>query len=580
MIGTGAILTAQEYPSIVVEHGAEMRTRDGVVLRADIYRPAQQGKYPVLLERTPYDKTRVADFAYRAAARNYVVVVQDVRGRFSSDGEWYPFKHESNDGYDAVEWAAGLPSSNGKVGMVGGSYIGATQMLAAVAHPPHLAGICPVVTASDYHENWVYQGGAFEQWFSESWTSLLAQDTLDRLAKRGTNALEGVSVWPVDKYPVFRMKFDPAGENVTKELAPYFLDWLDHPAYDAYWKQWSIEEKYPEIQVPALTITAWYDIFLGGSLRNYVGLKSNGGNVESRAKQRLLIAIGGHSGSGEKIGALDFGPAAAEYDETATILDWYDYLLKDSQNEFAHAKPVKIFVMGINKWRSEDEWPLSRAKMTHFYLHSEGNANTALGDGSLSIRRPEDEKPDRYVYDPANPAPTAGGPLCCDPVHVPAGPQDQSAVESRKDVLVYSTPPLDEGLEVTGPVTLNLFAASTAVDTDFTAKLVDVAPDGAAHNLTEGIVRARYRTSREYATKLQPGSAEEYQIDLWATSNVFLKGHRIRIEISSSNFPRFDRNLNTGEDSGHSASYISATNTVLHDKTHPTSILLPVIPKQ
>lgn len=572
------VLIAQEQTSVVVDHGVAMKTRDGVILRADVYRPSRTGKFPVLLERTPYDKTRVADFAYQAAHRGYMVVVQDVRGRLSSDGDWYPFKYESADGYDAVEWAAALPGSNGKVGMVGGSYIGATQLLAAIAHPPHLEGICPIDTASNYHENWVYQGGAFEQWFSESWTSLLAQDTFDRVVKRGTNAFTNTTVLPLEKYPVFSMEFDSTEKNTTKQLAPYFLDWLNHPDYDSYWKQWSIEEYYPLIQVPAFTITAWYDIFLGGSLRNYTGMKKSAGTETARAEQRLLVAIGGHAGQGRMIGAVDFGPEAAAYDESALILDWYDYLLQGKQNEFAHSKPVQIFVMGANKWRFEDSWPLTRAKETHYYLHSSGDANTAVGNGLLSTRAPSDERPDKFVYDPANPVPTTGGPLCCDPAHVPAGPRDQRSVESRSDVLVYSTPPLSSDIEVTGPVTLDLFAASSAIDTDFTAKLVDVSPDGFARNLTEGIVRARYRVSTKAATELQPGADYEFTIDLWSTSNVFLKGHRIRLEISSSNFPRFDRNLNTGHSGANSSVYVVATNTILHDKTHPSSLLLPVVP--
>ena len=573
-----AVSIAQTAPAITIERNVTMKTRDGVTLYADIYRPAGDGSFPVLLQRTPYNKNYTADFGRLASEHGFMVVVQDVRGRYTSEGEWYPFKHETDDGYDTVEWAAGLPHSNGKVGMFGGSYVGATQMLAAIGHPPHLAGICPVVTASNYHENWTYQGGAFEQWFNESWTSGLAQDTANRLIKHDTNALVGDSVLPLTDYPVFNVK-PASGSQLTRELAPYFIDWLEHPLYDSYWKQWAIDENYDKIEVPALTIAAWYDLFQGGSLENFLGMKAHAGNEAARKGQRLIITIGGHAGTGRKIGAVDFGPAAAEYDENALTLEWYEYLFQGKQNEFASDKPVRIFVMGENKWRDEAAWPLARAKETKYYLHSEGKANSDAGDGSLSLEAKGATAPDSFVYDPANPVPTVGGPLCCDPEHLAAGPQDQKDVEARQDVLVYSTPVLDRDIEVTGPVRLDLFAKSSAVDTDFTAKLVDVWPNGFAQNLTEGILRARFRDSETEATPIIPGKVYEYKIDVWSTSNVFLKGHRIRLEVSSSNFPRFDRNLNTGKSAAESADMVKATQTILHDAEHPSALVLPVVPE-
>jgi putative CocE/NonD family hydrolase len=570
---------------VVVDHAVAMKTRDGVKLYADIYRPAAEGKYPTLLQRTPYDRKGGADFGTRAAARGYLVVIQDTRGRYASEGEWYPFKHEKDDGYDAVEWAASLPQSNGKVGMFGGSYVGATQMLAAIGHPPHLAGICPVVTASNYHENWTYQGGALEQWFDESWTSGLAQDTLNRLIRDNTNARAGASVLPLDQYPVFNIPTPSSPAELTGVLAPYYLDWLAHPEYDDYWKQWSLEENFQNIHVPALTIAAWYDIFQGGSLKNYMGIKAHGGSEAARAGQRLIVTIGGHAGTGRKIGAVDFGPEAAKYDENDLTLAWYDYLLQGKQNEFAGPKPVRLFVMGKNEWRDEAAWPLERAKTTSYFLSSAGKANTASGDGELAISTPQASTPpsaasDTFLYDPTTPVPTVGGPLCCDGDHLPAGPRDQKDVESRADVLVYSTSPLTADTEVTGPVTLDLFAKSSAVDTDFTGKLVDVGPDGFARNVTEGILRARFRESTSGSPKpITPGQVYEYKIDLWSTSNVFLKGHRIRLEVSSSNFPRFDRNLNTGQSAATSEGIIRATNTILHDSAHPSALLLPVVPQ-
>ncbi|HEY3457373.1 MAG TPA: CocE/NonD family hydrolase [Bryobacteraceae bacterium] len=552
---------------VVVERGVKTAMRDGTILRADIYRPAAEGRYPVLLQRTPYNKSGGADAGYRMAAAGYVAIIQDVRGRYTSDGEWYPFRYESQDGYDTVEWAASLPYSNGKVGMFGGSYVGATQMLTAIAHPPHLAGICPFVTASNYHENWTYQGGAFEQWFNESWTSGLARDTADRRVEQGTNAMHGVLKLPLTEYSLFNW---PAGPLTMQELAPYFLDWLAHSDYDEYWKRLAIDEHYADISVPALTIAAWYDIFQGGSLRNYEGLKGKG-------KQRLLVVIGGHAGGGRKIGDVDFGAQAADFNETGTTIEWYDYLFKNAQNRFA-GKPVRIFVMGANQWREEDDWPLKRARETKYFLHSSHGANSLRGDGVLSTESPTQETADNYSYDPANPVPTTGGPLCCDAEHLPPGPKDQRGVEARQDVLVYSTSPLSRDMEVTGPVSLELYAKSSAVDTDFTAKLVDVWPNGFAQNLTEGIIRARYRNSREKPVLMNPGEVYKFTIDVWATSNVFRQGHKLRLEVSSSNFPRFDRNLNTGRSAASTSAYMTAANTVLHDAEHPSALILPVVP--
>ena len=575
-----ACALGQGAADLVIERGVAMKTRDGVTLRADIYRPSGEGSFPVLLQRTPYDKNNTAEFARKAAARGYLVVAQDVRGRYTSEGEWYPFKYETDDGYDTIEWAAALPHSNGKVGMFGGSYVGATQMLAAIGHPPHLAGICPVVTASNYHENWTYQGGAFEQWFNESWTSGLAQDTFNRAVHQASNAMIGSTALPLTKYPLFNLQLGPGGPGFTGKLAPYFLDWLAHPAYDDYWRKWSIEDQFAQIQVPALTVAAWYDIFQGGSLRNYIGIMAHGGSEAARAGQRLFVTIGGHAGGGRKIGTVDFGPAAEAYDENALTLEWYDYLFQGKQNQFASDKPVRLFVMGENQWRDESAWPLERAKETRYFLHSAGKANSASGNGALSVEAARAEPSDSFVYDPANPVPTVGGPLCCDGEHLAPGPRDQSDIESRPDLLVFSTPPLDADTEATGPVSLDLFASSSAVDTDFTAKLVDVWPSGYAQNLTEGILRASYRESTTGpASPLVPGRIYEFKIDLWSTSNVFLKGHRIRVEISSSNFPRFDRNLNTGKSAAVDSTFVKATNTVYHDAAHPSALVLPVAPR-
>jgi uncharacterized protein len=562
---------AQSY-SITVEHNATAVMRDGTKLRADIYRPKADGKFPVLLVRTPYDKTNEVEFGVKAAARGYVVVEQDVRGRFQSEGEWYPFKNESQDGYDTVEWASELPYANGKVGMFGGSYVGATQYLAAIAKPPHLAGICPNVTASNYHDGWTYQGGAFEQWFNESWTTGLALNTMRRRVEAGQNAVAWTKTLPLTNYTV--LEAPPA-----TGVAPYFADWLAHPNYDEYWKQWSIEEHYAQIQVPVFSLGAWYDIFLGGTLRNYARLKKEAGTEEAKRGQKLMVYVGGHAGGSDsrKVGAVDFGEKLP-FDFNEVMLSWYDALLK-GQTSVPTEKPVKIFVMGRNEWREEDDWPLSRAKNTKYYLHSAGAANTASGDGTLSVAAPGAEKSDQFTYDPNDAAPTLGGPLCCGPFP-PAGlgPQDQNKVESRSDVLVFTTPALTKDLEVTGPVSVDLYVSSSAVDTDFTGKLVDVWPNGLAQNLTEGILRLRYRNSQEKPELARPGETYHITVDLWATSNVFLTGHKLRLEVSSSNFPRFDRNLNTGEEQAGATRMSKATNVIYHDKTHPSALILPLVP--
>lgn len=567
---------------IVIQYDVPMKTRDGITLYADIYRPKSPDKLPVILMRTPYDKSVnwAVSSVFQMVPRGYVVIIQDVRGRYRSEGEWYPFRHEQADGFDTVEWAAALPFSDGKVGMMGGSYVGATQMLAAIAQPPHLVAIAPNVTASNYHDGWTYQGGAFEQWFDQNWTSQLAQNTLQRLIHQNTNALVGVPTLPLANYPVFNFGQLPADAQLTAAIAPYYLDWLAHPDYDDYWKQWSVEENFSRIAVPMLQVGGWYDIFSAGTLRNYMGAKAHGSTEAARTQQHLLMEIGGHAGFGHRIGDVDFGPHATENGYTNVILDWYDFLCKGIRNQFATDKPVKLFVMGANEYRQEDDWPPPQAQPTKYFLHSAGKENSLRGDGSLSTSSPKSEPAGAYLYNPANPVPTIGGPLCCDAEHMEPGPRDQRAVENRDDVLVYSTGPLPRDLEVTGPVTADLFVKSSAVDTDFTAKLVDVAPDGFAQDLTEGILRMRYRASPEHAVLMNPGQIYEISLDLWATSNVFLRGHSLRLEISSSNFPRFDRNLNTGEEIKFGRTFVSATNAILHDAQHPSALVLPIMPSK
>lgn len=577
-------------PTIVVEKHVPVPMRDGVVLRADVFRPALPGRYPVILQRTPYNKslTTIAMLmldVIRTASEGYAVVIQDSRGRYASEGEFYTFRDDILDGYDTVEWCAVQPWSDGKVGMYGASYVGATQWLAAVSRPPHLKAIFPLITASHYHEGWTYQGGAFALGFNESWTmTALAPDTYLRIVKatpeRGDKLealLQGIDdmcQWfrylPLKEFPLFG------------EAAPYFYDWIAHPADDEYWAQWNIETRHSTISVPACNVGGWYDIFLGGTIRNYLGMRERGATPEARQGQKLIIGPWHHTlPLNNLVGEVNYGlsSTALAVDLDGLHLKWFDYWLKGKQNGLVDEPPVRIFVMGTNTWRSENEWPLARAVYTKYYFHSDGKANSLRGDGLLSPAPPRHEPADVYVADPRNPVPTRGGGLCCWPAAVPGGAFDQRPVEERSDVLVYTSAVLEQDVEVTGPVSVTLYAATSAVDADFTAKLVDVHPDGYARNLTDGIIRGRYRESRATGTLLKPGEVYEYTIDLWATSNVFQAGHRIRVEIASSNFPRFDRNPQTGESSGEAHQLEPALQRVFHDEMRPSHIVLPLIPR-
>ena len=561
---------------VTVESGVAVAMRDGVKLMADIYRPEGGGRYPVLLTRTPYDRHGAIATGVALASHGYVVVAQDVRGRYGSEGDFYPFRNEAADGYDTVEWAATLPNANGKVGMFGGSYVGATQMLAASARPPHLTAIHPVVTASDYYEGWTYQGGALMQWFTSSWATGLAEDTLERRATATASPESWVETLPAGGYRLL----DPPG---VADLAPYYRDWLAHETADEYWRAVRVKDHYGDMAAKGLHQAGWHDIFSRGSIENYMGLRAGAATAEAREGQRLVVGPWGHTQTlaEGKVGDVTFGKAALE-DGDEVLLKWADWSLKDERNEYATGAPVRLFIMGENAWRDEREFPLARAVSTRYYLHAANGANSLSGDGRLSPDRPRGEKPDRYEYDPAHPVPTLGGRLCCGarvPVAYHPGPADQRPNESRPDVLVYSTGPLAKDLEVTGFVTAEVWAATSAADTDFTAMLVDVDPSGYARYLADGILRARYRSSRERAEPVTPGSIEKYAIDLGATGNVFKAGHQLRLYVSSSNFPRFARNLNTGEPVATGTRMVKAQQVVYHDAEHPSALILPVIPR-
>lgn len=557
--------------AVAVENAVRVKMRDGATLVADIYHPKAPGKFPVLLTRTPYNRRDLFTGMY-LASRGYVAIFQDTRGRYDSEGEFYPFKNEINDGFDTIEWAAGLPYSDGQVGMFGGSYVGATQMLAATAKPPHLKAIFPYVTASEYYDGWTYQSGALMQWFTSSWTTGLAEDTVRRKTAGNGRPKEWVNQLPVEGY---RLISTPTATDV----APYFRDWVEHERDDDYWRRWKISDHYKEMDIKALHSGGWHDIFLKGSIKNFVEMRKTAASQSARDGQRLLIGPWAHAGTSPegKIGDVVFGKDAV-LNMAGTIVKWFDYALKGVNNEYAGKTPVRIFVMGDNVWRDEMEFPLARTAYTKYFFHATKGANSLSGDGELSTKSPNKEKTETFEYDPQNPVPTLGGRLCCGAAIAP-GPFDQRANESRSDVLVFSTPVLARDVEVTGYINVELYAASSAADTDFTAMIVDVAPDGYARFLTDGIVRARYRNSSERAEPIEPGKIYKYTIDLWATSNVFKAGHRIRVYISSSNFPRFNRNLNTGEATYGATRMMKAQQTIYHDAEHPSAIVLPIIPK-
>jgi uncharacterized protein len=578
---------ALENGSCAVEKQADVpaKMRDGTILLADVYRPREDGTYPVLLMRLPYDKNAAQTYVYAKpeayASHCYIVVIQDVRGHYASQGEFYPFRDEMADGYDTVEWAAALPGSNGKVGMYGFSYVGATQWLAATQKPPHLAAIAPAHTSSDYYDGWSYEGGAFSLAFLESWplTSIALsgsrrlgdQSVLDRFAEAQGKLPATYRHLPVRSYPwLFPDR---------PEVAGYFYDWVRHDTWDDYWQQWSIRTRYDDVQVPALNFAGWYDVFMNGGVENFVGMRQKGGSEAARKGQKLVIGPWIHLPWTQQVGEVDFGPEAANPIDQLH-LRWFDHWLKGIDNGVGREPPVRVFVMGANKWREADDWPIPGTQFTTYYLRSLGEANTRYGNGLLSTEEPTaDEPADRYRYDPANPVPSRGGHSCCTPDVAPVGPFDQAAIEERADVLVYSTPPLEQPVELTGPITVTLHAATSAPDTDFTAKLVDVHPDGKVINLNNGIVRARFRNSLEHAERVTPGQTYAYTIRVWPTSNLFKAGHRIRLEISSSNFPHYDRNLNTGSEFGEDAAMLVADQTIYHDKERPSRVVLPVIPQ-
>ena len=487
------------------------------------------------------------------------MVIQDCRGRGTSKGLWDPFRYDVEDGFDTQEWVGKQAWCNGKIGTAGGSYVGWTQWASAPKRSKYLKAMVPIVPFCNAYDL-AYDGGAFQLSLLMGWGS----------------AVGGARIAP-DKMPeAFRhlplIKFD---EQFDHRIF-YLSNWVAHPVYDDFWKQRGIgREAYDDITVPILNVGGWYDIFSKATLDMVNGVRHESRNPAMRTNQFVVIGPWPHGVGGYKVGELDFGKDAV-LNVGELQLKWFDYWLKGKDSGVRSWPAIRLFVMGENQWRGENEWPLARTQFTPYYLHNQGGANDPKAGRSLDIAKPGSEKTDTYVYDPNNPVPTAGGNNL---TGAPAGPFDQTKVELRDDVLVYTTAPLKDAIEVTGPVKAVLYAASTAKDTDFTAKLVDVHPDGKAYNLCDGILRARWRNSRTQEQLLKPGEVQRYEIDLWVTSNLFKAGHRIRVEISSSNFPRFDRNPNTSSPFGTDTKVFAATQTIYHDTKHPSHVLLPVIPR-
>ena len=573
---------------ITVQTNVPATMRDGTTLMANVYRPADDGEYPVLLTRLPYGKDQPRDFTYfdpaRAARRGYIVVVQDVRGRFASEGEFASFPQEMDDGHDSVEWAAKLPGSNGKVGMWGLSYFGKTQWHAATTRPPSLMSMVPGQTWGNHLNGASLRGGAQELGLIQLWTqgAIAPHEIFRKYAtdpeKLNEKLLEVIGIvnellagGGYDALPLSDLP-DPGGLTAASGLG--------RGVEDPIWDHLNIDGKYDRIEAPTFHIGGWHDCFIGETLRQYEAMKAHSEEAGMRPP-RLLVGPWTHAGFGTTFGDLDFGMTStggfinADGDFTERHLRWFDATLKDDEEALANRPPVEIFVMGENRWRGYEAWPVPGSREESWYL----------GSGySLSQDTPGAESPDEYDYDPRDPVPTIGGPSLLADIHRP-GACDQREVEGRSDVLVYTSEVLRENYTVIGAVHATLFAASSAPDTDFVVRLVDVYPDGRAIGIADGILRASARESYPAPgvitptppSPIEPGEVYEYAVDLWAAGITFLAGHRLRVEVTSSSFPRWDRNPNTGESSMDSARAEVARQTIFHDAGRPSSVTLTVV---
>ena len=541
--------------------------RDKVKLDTNVFHPAAPGRYPSILIRTPYGKGPDPGGYQYFIEHGYALVLQDVRGRYESEGGFRPLEQEGADGWDTLEWIARQAWSNGSVGMLGGSYLGIAQWKVAVLNNPHLKAIFPVVSGyDDYLDRFYSPGGAMKLGHRLLW---LSENLLLPGLKR-----------PSFGDFVTHLPLRTADRTATGQTIPFYQQSLDHPSYDGFWKQLSVRQEIAHVHAAVFAVGGWYDNYVESDLEAFSALEKAA--KPGSGRHHVLVGPWPHNMS-IKFAGVDYGPEAGSPIRRYQ-LDFFDRWVKGvPEIRPAHFDsedgPVRIFVMGANRWRAEHEWPLARTRYTQLFLAGKGHANGSDKGGDLDWKTGQKDKPDEYVYDPKVPAPTLGGAVCCNPRVFPWGPLDQRGVETRKDVLVYTSAPLKRDLEVTGPVRVVLYASTNQPDTDFTAKLVDAFPSGEARILTDGILRLRYRHGLEKAELAHPGEIYPLTIDAGVTSNVFLPGHRIRVEISSSNFPRFDRNPNTGRPIADETELRKAHQSVYHGAQFPSHVLLPVIPE-
>jgi putative CocE/NonD family hydrolase len=613
-IAAACAQTTPDY-GIIAATNVMIPMRDGVRLATDIHYPARDGvpapgKFPVIMERTPYGSHNIESWASYFVPRGYIAIGQNVRGRYGSEGRWFPHRDDVNDGYDMAQWIGRQPWFNGRIGTVGTSYPGGTQHALAMSNPPHLAAMIPVDSMSNSGRFGVRHNGAFELRFF-NWIFMLGNSpsggyspsgpqhytTTDPGTRAALIQLRSQVIEYVKGLPLRR------GASLLR-LAPDYENWLieamSHGDYDNFWKDSGIDvaahiADYKD--VPVYHVSGWYDSW-GAQVANinYVELSK-----AKKSTQRLIMGPWTHGQQTRSFaGEAEFGPAAA-IDFNAFRLRWFDRWLKNEDNGVDREPPVRIFVMGGGdahktadgriyvggRWRNENEWPLARTKPTPFYLHA---------DGRLSETKPATSAVTRYTFDPRDPVPTIGGNVSSEGELMPRGALDQRCrkelwackdtrpLSTRNDVLVFQTEPLEQPVEVTGRLIVKLWVSSDASDTDFTAKLIDVYPPnrdfpaGVELNVADSIVRARYRDSLEKPSFMKPGQVYPATIEMYPTSLVFAKGHRIRLDISSSNFPRFDVNPNTGEPLNNNRRWAIAQNAVHHGADHASHIILPVIP--
>jgi putative CocE/NonD family hydrolase len=598
MMPLAALSEGTEHPIKVVKSNM-VPMRDGTLLSTDIYIPEGAGdKLPVILLRTVYGKNTVFDNspALRAALqKGYVIAVQDIRGRYESEGAYVLATNRREDGYDTVDWLIAQDWSNQKVATAGCSYLGETQVvLAAAKHPNHLAAV-PQSPASGYYEPgraWSsFDGGVFELgqtagWFAGSGTKVFYQppagvDRQEWFRSPVARLFRQSPEIDFSKYLPL-LKTLPTHDILDRAQLPptdYHLFATSLPDAD-YFRNLDFVQAADTVDVPMLFMDSWYDYGAAETLAMFNQFQEKGLSKRSRNNQFIIIAPSTHCGylyanDNTLVGERELGDASLDF--LGLQLKWYDYWLKGIDNGITDMPKIQYYLMGKNEWRNADQWPLKNTVYTRLYLDSGGSANSRLGDGVLSFEPPIQGSGDQFTYDPANPVPSLGGHTCCTGTDTEAGGYDQSSIEMRHDVLVYSSEILEKGIEVTGPLKVVLQVSSSALDTDFTAKLVDVYPDGRAFNIQEGAMRMRYREGLSKKVLMTPGDVYEIELDLHASSNYFARGHRIRLEVSSSNFPRWERNLNTGGNNYDETEWKIATNRVHHTKDKLSYVVLPVI---